>query len=93
MLAPTTYVDPLALYRAVETDLAVVVGRLPNGAASYTLGVHPRAYGRVDLRPMLARLNACEPGWGGRGNAGGGPLRSGSRLPIKEVVALLNERV
>lgn len=43
------------------------------------------------LGPTLAWLNAREPGWGGRANAAGSPLTSGSRLPIEEVVALLNE--
>lgn len=85
------YVDPLAFYRVVDTDLAVVVGAQAEGAWRYTIGVHPRAYGRIDLGPVFARLNAREPGWGGRSNAGGSPLGTGSRIAADELLAILND--
>jgi hypothetical protein len=87
------YVDPLALYRVVDTDVVVVVGAQADGTWRYSIGVHPRAYGRVDLGPVFARLNAREPGWGGRSNAGGSPLGTGSRVSVDELVRLLNTEV
>lgn len=90
VVAPSGYVDPLALYRVVETDFVVIVGKVAGGGAAYSIGVNPRAYGRVDLRPVFAALNAREPGWGGRANAGGSPQGAGSALPLEDVVAFLN---
>lgn len=90
VLRPARYVDPLALYRVVDTDLVVIAGTLRDGASRYSLGVHPRAYGRLDLRPALRWLDGREPGWGGRSNAGGSPP-GGSRLDVADVVVLLNE--
>jgi len=89
VVAPAGYVDPLALYRVVETDLVVIVGELHGGATRYTLGVHPRAYSRLDLGPVLAALAAREPGWGGRTPAGH-RWATGSRVPLEGVVAALN---
>jgi hypothetical protein len=90
VLVPAGYLDPLAYYRVVDTDLVVVVGSGPEGAHRYTLGVHPRAYSRVDLRPILAALASREPGWGGRRNAGGSPMGEGSRFSLSELVSTLN---
>jgi len=90
LLEPEGFVDPLALYRAVETDVAVVMNRLPEGAFKYSLGVHPRAYSRINLEPVFHTLGTREPGWGGRKNAGGSPLNGGSRIPPDELVSLVN---
>ena len=89
VLAPSGYVDPLAVYRVVTTDVALIVSPRADGTTNYHLGVHPRAYGRVDLRPALAALRAREPGWGGRANTGGSPLGSGSRLSVAAVLDAL----
>jgi len=89
LLSPEAYVDPLALYHVVETDLSLIVVPREDGAVGYHIGVHPSAYGRIDLRPMLAALAAKEPGWGGRANTGGSPLETGSRLPVATVLAAL----
>jgi hypothetical protein len=89
VLAPSGYVDPLAVYRAVATDVALIVSPRGDGTTEYHLGVHPRAYERVDLRPALAALRAQEPGWGGRANTGGSPLGRGSRLSLDAVLAAL----
>jgi hypothetical protein len=89
VLAPVGYVDPLALYRVVDTDLSLIAIPREDGATGYHLGVHPRAYAHVDLRPALAALAAQEPGWGGRANTGGSPLEKGSRLPVAAVLAAL----
>lgn len=85
------YVDPLALYRVIDTDLSVIAGSRPDGTFRYTIGVHPRAYGRVDLAPVLARLNEREPGWGGRSNTGGSPMGTGSRIGVEDLAQFLNE--
>jgi len=89
VLAPEAYVDPLALYRVVDTDLSLIMVPREDGATGYHVGVHPRAYARIDLRPILAALAAREPGWGGRANTGGSPLETGSRLPAATVLAAL----
>ena len=89
LLSPEAYVDPLALYRVVATDLSLIMVPREDGATGYHVGVHPRAYARIDLRPVLAALAAREPGWGGRANTGGSPLETGSRLPIASVLAAL----
>lgn len=85
------YLDPLAVYRVVQTPVVILTRPLPGGARSYSLGVHPKAYGQVDLRPVFARLAAVEPGWGGRATVGGSPVKGGSRLEIPQVVALVGE--
>jgi hypothetical protein len=89
LLSPEAYVDPLALYRVVDTDLSLIMVPREDGATGYHVGVHPRAYSRIDLRPTLAALAAREAGWGGRSNTGGSPLEAGSRLPVTEVLAAL----
>lgn len=89
LLTSDHYLDPLALYRVVATDLAVQYRVLADGGYRYSIGVHPQAYGRVDLRPLFARLSALEPGWGGRATAGGSPLEGGSRLCPDDLVQLL----
>jgi hypothetical protein len=87
------YIDPLAVYRVVSTDLTVLMDVIAEGAYRYSLGVHPKAYGRVDLRPMLEYLSSREPGWGGRTNAGGSPRDAGSRIPPHDLVRILNRLV
>jgi hypothetical protein len=90
VLRPDAFIDPLAMYRVVETDAVVVARRhRDGGGVHYTLGVHPRAYGRVDIRPALAALARKEAGWGGRATAGGSPLDRPSRLHVDDVVAAL----
>jgi len=89
VLQPLRYVDAMATYRVIETDLVLLVGGHATGGTSYTIGVHPRAYDRIDLRPALAALAAREPGWGGRRNAGGSPLQCGSRLTVEQVIDLV----
>ncbi len=91
VLTLDSYVDPLALYRVIDTDVSVIAGSTPDGASHYTIGVHPRAYGRVDLTTVFARLSKREPGWGGRSNAGGSPLGKGSGLGLDELLTILNE--
>jgi len=88
IVVPRGYVDPMALYRVVDTDIVVITGD-HEGGVHYTLGVHPRAYGRIDLRPVLTELDRREPGWGGRSNAGGSPLDVGSRLTLDEVIGVV----
>ena len=89
MLWPRGYADPLAIYREVTTDHVLLVMSTANGYTHYKLGVHPRAYTRVDLRPVFGRLHALEPGWGGRANAGGSPLTRGSTLCLDDVLACI----
>lgn len=89
VLSPDRYIDPLALYHVVDTDLVVIMGKLANGVFRYSIGVHPRAYSRRDLRPVFDRLNTLEPGWGGRANAGGSPFVNGSRISVDDLLALL----
>jgi hypothetical protein len=89
VLAPTAYLDPVAYYRVVKTDLVVVTGPAPAGRWRYSIGVHPRAYARIDLGPLLDALARQEPGWGGRRNAGGAP-RVGSLLSLDDLVTRLN---
>ena len=84
------YVDPLALYTTIHTDLCLRHSATGKGRHIYSLGVHPRAYRRVDLRPVLAELSAMEPGWGGRAVAGGSPLGCGSKLPLETVLAVMD---
>lgn len=91
VLVPEGYIDPLALYRVVDTDLMLIIAEpLSSGAFRYSVGVHPRAYTRIDLRPIFARLIAREPGWGGRANAGGSPFETGSHIPLDDLLVLLN---
>lgn len=85
LLEPDAYIDPMAIYRIVETDLMLLMGSSPDGTRRYSLGVHPRAYERVDVRSALRMLDAREAGWGGRSNCGGSPA-GGSRLSPDDVV-------
>ncbi len=93
LLAPEGFIDPLALYRVVDTDIAVRASRRPSGAWGYSIGVHPRAYRHVDLRPILRALHLREPGWGGRANAGGSPSADGSRIEPGKLVEILDRAV
>ncbi len=91
MIDTPRYLDPLAVYRVVDTPVMVLTRPLPEGTRSYSLGVHPKAYGRVDLRPLFARLAAVEPGWGGRATVGGSPIKGGSRLDLPTLIRHLQE--
>lgn len=89
-IAAGAYIDPLALYQVLETDVCLQYRELPTGRAMYKLGVHPRAYARVDLRVALQCLARREQGWGGRANAGGSPLGEGSALTRDAVIDAVN---
>ncbi len=91
VLAPAGYLDPVAIYRVIDTDLMLLRTGPTQGPWRYTLGVHPRAYRRIDLRRIFAALNRREPGWGGAANRGGAPVADGSRIPLDDLLVLLNE--
>lgn len=85
------YVDPIALYQAIDADVVVQERILADDRYAYTIGLNPRAYGRRDLLGLAAILGARDPGWGGRSNAIGSPRGVGSALTTDVVADILRD--
>lgn len=89
LLEPAGYVDPVAVYRAVDARAVILRKVLPSGRSKYSIGVSPKDGGRIDLRPFFQELSAVEPGWGGRATAGGSPMLGGSAIEPLVLLARL----
>jgi hypothetical protein len=83
------YLEPLAIYRVVDTGLVVMQRDLPQGRWKYTVGVHPRSTATFNLRPLLDELRKVEAGWGGRSNVCGSPLGKGSSIALEQLLGIL----
>ncbi len=91
LIEPNGYIDPLALYAAIDVDVCISCAAIDTGDRhKYTVGAHPRAYHLYDLTRLAGALCAIEPGWGGRPTVIGSPLETGSELAPDDLVAIIN---
>ena len=94
LVLPKEYIDPLALYVAIDSRVVIIARPDDSGRCRYSIGVNPRTGKGLDLRALTSLLNLDESGWGGRQNVIGSPRRGVSAVPAGElqeiVIAWMN---
>ena len=89
LVLPREYIDPLALYAAIDSRVVITARPDDSGRNRYSIGVNPRTGKGLDLRALTSLLNLDESGWGGRQNVIGSPRQGGSAVPagaLQEIV-------
>ena len=89
LVLPREYIDPLALYAAIDSRVVITARPDDSGRNRYSIGVNPRTGKGLDLRALTSLLNLDESGWGGRQNVIGSPRQCGSAVPAGKLQAIV----
>jgi hypothetical protein len=92
------FVNPLSYYRAMDRSERIAIvqrdfrGGNP-GDVSFTVGINPLAgYAhRPDLMSVLARIQAIQPGWGGRAEVFGSPFKEPAKLTAAQILEICRQ--